>query len=116
MNSTDTTAWKQAYILVRQLDAIHKSIESSSGDMTGYPAHAKSYNRFLTQANELFESDPAFKASISHLSGLPTNMSDDLIEQFGRLQADIAVLQASVSSFFDVYSPQEAKKQIGFHQ
>ena len=114
MSTTDTTASKRAYILARQLEAMHKSIESAPEDVSGYPAHATSYNRFLTQAKELFDSDPAFKAAISHLSDLPTPMSDDILEHFGRFRADIAVLEASVFSFFEFYSPQEEKKQIGF--
>ncbi len=113
-DTTDTAASKRAYILARQLEAMHKSIESAPEDVSGYAAHAGSYNRFLAQAKELFDTDSAFKASISHLSDLPTHMSDDIVEHFGRLRADIAVLQASVFSFFDFYSPQEEKRQIGF--
>jgi hypothetical protein len=83
--------------------------------VSGYPAYSVSYNRFLDQAERLFEPDSTFKESISHLSALPTVITDDIIEHFGRLRADSAVLQASVFSFFDFYSPQEQKRQIGFH-
>jgi len=106
---------KRAYILARQLEAMHKSIEAAPDDVSGYPAYAASYNRFLDQAKKLFESDSAFKESISHLTACPTEMTNDILEHFGRLRADSAVLLASVFSFFDFYSPQEEKRQIGFN-
>ena len=71
--------------------------------------------RFLDQARKLFESDSAFMESIKHLTDCPTELTDEVFEHFGRLRADIAVLQASVFSFFDFYSPQEQKRQIGFY-
>lgn len=115
MSVTDTTASKRAYILARQLEAMHKSIEASPNDVSGYPAYSASYNRFLDQAKKLFESDAAFMDSIGHLTTLTTAMTDEIIGDFGRLRADCAVLQASVFSFFDFYSPHEEKRQIGFN-
>ncbi|HCX29665.1 MAG TPA: hypothetical protein DHU55_07825 [Blastocatellia bacterium] len=116
MSNIDAAASQQAFILANQMEAIRKSIDSAPDDVSGYSSLSTSYNRFLDRAKKLFESDPAFKDSISHLITLPTDMSDDIIEHFGRLRADSAVLQASVFSFFDFYSPQEKKNQIGFNQ
>ena len=116
MSDTDTTASKQAYILARQLEAMNKSIESISDDQSGYPAYAASYNRILNHAKKLFEPDSAFVDSVSHLTPLPTELTYDVIEHFGRLRADIAVLQASVFTFFESNSPPEEKRQMGFKQ
>lgn len=115
MSDIDVTASKRAYILARQLEAMHKTIESAPDDTNGYSAYAMSYNRFLDQAKKLFESDLAFKDSISHLTACPTELTNDVLEHFGRLRADSPVLQASVFAFFDFYSPQEEKRQIGFN-
>ena len=115
MSDIDPTASKRPYILARQLEAMHKSIEASPNNVSGYPAYSASYNRCLDQAKRLFEPDAAFKESISHLTALPTSMTDDILGHFGQLRADSAVLQASAFSFFDFYSPQEEKRQIGFN-
>ena len=116
MSDNDVTASKQAYILARQLEVMHKSIESITDDKSGYPAYAASYNRILGQAKKLFESDSTFVASVSHLTLLPTELTYDVLEHFGRLRADIALLQASVFTFFEFNSPPEEKKQIGFNR
>jgi len=88
------------------------SIETLPNDVSGYQAYSASYNHFLNQAKKLFESDDVFKDSISHLTNLPTEMTDDVLENFGRLRADCVVLKSSVISFFNYYSPQEEKRQI----
>ena len=115
MSDNDVTASKQAYILARQLEAMHKSIASITDDQSGYPAYATSYNRILGQAKKLFEPDSTFVTSASNLAVFPTELTDDVREHFGRLRADIAVLQASVFTFFEFNSPLEEKRQIGFN-
>jgi hypothetical protein len=92
---------------------MHKTIEASPQEVSGYSALAASCNRILDQTKKLFEDDEAFKDATQHLSARPPHMSDDILEHFGHLRADIVVLKASVISFFEFYSPQEEKRQIG---
>jgi hypothetical protein len=54
--------------------------------------------------------------SISHLSTLTLELTDEILGDFGRLRADSAVLEASVFSFFVFYSPPEEKRTMGFNQ
>ena len=114
MNEIDVTASRRAYILARQLEAMHRAIEASPDDVSGYTAHATSYNEFLGRAMDIFQSDLIFEESSRHLERVPEELSDDVLEHFGRLRANSVVLKAAVFAFFEFYSPQEEKRRIGF--
>jgi hypothetical protein len=116
MPEKEQPSTKGAYILAQQLSAMRKSMEAVKDEVSGYPAYAKSFNQFLRQSKQLLDVDEDLKESVRHLEEFPTEFTDDVIEHFGCLRANCAILEASVLAFFSIYSPPEEKRQIGFRQ
>lgn len=112
-----TSEWqtKASYIIAKQLEAIEKSMAAAGPVMDGYHSFARSFNKLLHRSKNIFANDRTFTESISQLRAFQEIGDNYTIEDFECLKAEVAILKATVFSFFDVYSPRDEKEQIGFH-
>ena len=124
MENNDTTELaKEALILAAQLKALYDEMEKAGDNDEGYQAFARSYNKALARAKIVLAHDKTMLRSIEHLTefnpsdGLQNgqyNPETDYSGDFENLKAEMAVLRATLNTFFAFYMPDKEKQRIGF--
>lgn len=113
-DNDSTKIAKEAFILSEQLKELEAAMMNAGQIYTGYRAFAESFNQILNRAKEILKYDAEMLRSINHLRSYNPAKDTRYAKDFLEIKADIAVLKATLRSFFVFYLPADEKKRIGF--
>jgi len=104
---------KEAYALSQQLHELESAM-SKDGAVSGYTSYATNYNSILSRAKKILEFDKTLLATISYLGQYDPNVKTGYFKEFQEIKANIAILKATLHTFFNFNFPKKERDRIGF--
>jgi hypothetical protein len=104
---------KEAFVLSKQLEALHSAMIDAGEKWGGYRAFAETYNVHLARAKQILSLDSTIAKTIEHLLPYDPMKATGFGRDFEQIKADLPLLKAALTSFSIFHLPAR-ERRIGF--